>query len=254
VSGKPLADVAEEADRVLTMAARAGATVRLLGGLAIAKHMHTEVPSALRRSYPDIDLAVRRGDDRSLRGALQTGGYVPNAAFNSLRGGRRLLYYDEANGRQVDVFVGAFRMCHTLELDDRLTLDPATLSPADLLLTKLQVVEINRKDQTDALALLLCHELAPEREGDVIGIDRLTAVAARDWGWFTTVADNLVELREVAGELPDDGGVRDRARERIDRIARALADAPKSLGWKARAKVGRRVVWYEVPEEVRHGG
>src|SRR4030095_8322832 len=116
-----------------------------------------------------------------------------------LRCDRRLLYYDEANGRQLDVFVGAFRMCHTLELDDRLTLDPATLAPADLLLTKLQVVEVNRKDQTDALALLLCHELAAERAGDVIGIDRLAAVTARDWGWFTTVADNLVWLRELTG-------------------------------------------------------
>jgi hypothetical protein len=253
VTGVPLADVGEEADRVLAVAANGGATARLIGGLAIAKHLHTEVPHALLRTFADVDLVVRRGDDRALRDALESAGYVPNVAFNRLRGDRRLLYYDEANGRQLDVFVGAFAMCHALELDDRLTLDPATLSPADLLLTKLQVVEINRKDQTDALALLLCHEIAPERTGDVIGIDRITAVTGRDWGWFTTVTDNLVRLRGVAVDALE-GALRDRGCERIDGIARALADAPKTIGWKARARIGRRLRWYELPEEVRHGG
>ncbi len=253
MSGGPLTDVGEEADRVLAMASEAGATVRLIGGLAVAKHLHTDVPRELLRTFADVDLVVRRGDERALRVALESGGYVPNVAFNSLRGDRRLLYYDEANGRQLDVFVGAFTMCHTLELDQRLTLDPATLSPADLLLTKLQVVEINWKDQTDALALMLCHEIAPQEEGDVIGIDRLAAVTCRDWGWFTTVTDNLVRLREVAGDALD-AAPRDRARSQIDGIARTLAAAPKTIGWKARARIGRRIRWYELPEEVRHGG
>lgn len=249
----PLADVCSEADRVLALADAAGALTRLIGGVAIAKHLHVDLPASLLRTYADIDLVVRRGDDRALRAALETGGYVPNVAFNSLRGDRRLLYYDEANGRQLDVFVGSFSMCHALELDERLTLDPATLSPADLLLTKLQVVEVNRKDQTDALAIVLTHELAEERSGDVIGVDRLAAVTTHDWGWYTTVRGNLVALQGVAGELLE-GETRDRAGARIDRIAGSLEDAPKSLGWKARAKVGRHVRWYELPEEVRHGG
>ena len=249
----PLADVASEADRVLALAGDAGAMTRLIGGVAIAKHLHVELPDALLRAYADIDLVVRRGDDRALRAALERGGYVPNVAFNSLRGDRRLLYYDESNGRQLDVFVGTFSMCHVLELDDRLALDPATLSPADLLLTKLQVVEVNRKDQTDALAIVLTHDLADERSGDVIGIDRLVSVTRRDWGWFTTANDNLTVLKGVAAGLLQ-GEDRDLALARIDRIARSIADAPKSMGWKARSRVGRRVRWYELPEEVRHGG
>ena len=239
---------------MLAMAADAGATVRLLGGLAIAKHVHTEVPAALRRSYPDIDLAVRRGDDRSLRGALQAGGYVPNVAFNSLRGDRRLLYYDEANDRQIDVFVGAFKMCHTLELDDRLTLDPATLAPADLLLTKLQVVEVepkgpNRRPRVAAL---------PRTRRRTHGRrNRHRPPRGGHRPRLGMVHDGRGQPRGPARGGRRAAGRRRRPRpgvERIDRIARALADAPKSLGWKARAKVGRRVVWYELPEEVRHGG
>ena len=34
---------------------------------------------------------------------------------------------------------------------------------------------------------------------------------------------------------------------------RAIADAvPKGLKWKTRARVGERVRWYELPEEVDH--
>jgi len=249
----PLADVASEADRVLIMAGDAGARTRLIGGVAIAKHLHVELPEPLRRTYADIDLVVRRGEDRSLRAALEAGGYVPNVAFNSLRGDRRLLYYDQANGRQLDVFVGTFSMCHVLELDDRLALDPSTLSPADLLLTKLQVVEVNRKDQTDALTIILAHELADERSGDVIGIDRLISVTSHDWGWYTTANDNLTAIRIVADELLL-GETRALALARIDRIAHEIAAAPKSIGWMARSKLGRRMRWYELPEEVRHGG
>jgi hypothetical protein len=36
-------------------------------------------------------------------------------------------------------------MCHALDLRDRLALDELTLTPADLLLTKLQVVETNER-------------------------------------------------------------------------------------------------------------
>jgi len=36
----------------------------------------------------------------------------------------------------------------------------------------------------------------------------------------------------------------------IEAIGHALETAPKTMGWRMRAKVGRRVRWYEVPEEV----
>jgi hypothetical protein len=38
---------------------------------------------------------------------------VGDHSFNGLNGHRRLLFYDTANERRVDVFVGRFEMCHT---------------------------------------------------------------------------------------------------------------------------------------------
>jgi hypothetical protein len=247
--GQTVLDIEEEAKRVLRLGAESGATVRLLGGLAVARHRHRPIPPNLQRSFGDIDIVVRRGHDRVLRKALEAGGYVPNRAFNSLRGDRRLMYFDEANARQLDVFIGAFRMCHVLELDDRLRFHPATLSPADLLLTKLQIIEVNAKDLIDALVLLHGHDLGDEGAGDVIGVDRLVDVTSRDWGWYTTITDNLVKVHAAANELLLDGG-RDDILLSIEALAAALARAPKSLGWKLRSTVGRRMTWYELPEEV----
>ncbi len=71
-----------------------------------------------------------------------------------------MLFYDTENKRQVDVFVGTFSMCHRLDLSGRLGEHAYSLDAADLLLTKLQIHEINRKDLVDAVRLLLTHENA----------------------------------------------------------------------------------------------
>ena len=247
----PLPDVEAEAARLLERAAQAKLLVRLLGGAAVGMHRHAPFPPALERRYGDIDVVVKKGQDRGLKHLLEDLGYVPNRNFNNLHGDRRLLFYDERNTRQLDVFIGTFRMCHTLDLDDRLELHRQTLSPADLLLTKLQIVKINAKDIVDAQALVLGHPV--ERgPGDVIDLSRLMQVISRDWGWFTTFSDNLTRLTpQPDSSLPQDAA--DQIADRVATIQQALTAAPKSLGWKARAAMGRRVPWYELPEEIGGG-
>jgi hypothetical protein len=248
----PLAEVEAEALRLLERAAEARVLVRLLGGTAVGMHRHGPRPAALERRYGDIDLVVRKGEDRALKHLLEESGYVPNRGFNNLHGDRRLLYYDERNGRQLDVFIGTFRMCHTLDLDNRLELHPQTLAPSDLLLTKLQVVKINAKDIVDAQALLLGHEVGSNPSGDALDVERLVGVTSRDWGWYTTFMDNLARLTPAEDSaLPPDAAAQ--VGRRVSAIQQALADARKSLQWKARAAVGRRVAWYELPEEIGGG-
>lgn len=252
VPSEPLADVQDEARRLIGLAEDRRLTVRLIGGTAVAQHCHGEQPEALRRTCGDIDVVVRRADQRKLRSLLEANGYVPDQDFNAIHGARRLLYYDRPNGRQFDVFVGEFRMCHQLDLDDRLVLDPATLTPADLLLTKLQVVEVNSKDLTDAASLLLWHEIGDERSGDVVGIDRLVDVTSRDWGWFITFTENLAKIGQALIGLPSADAAL--VNTRATRIGQTVAQAPKSLRWRARARIGRRAPWYELPEEVGGAG
>jgi hypothetical protein len=245
----PLADIEREAERLTSAFAERGLTVRLIGGLAVAAHRHRDVPGALRRSYGDIDLVIEPKQGKAFKAAMTELGYTPNVRFNNLRGDKRMLFADEPNDRKLDVFVGRFQMCHALDLTGRLDRHPVTLAPADLLLTKLQVVEVNRKDLTDALTLLLTHEVRSPDTGDHVSDDRLIAVTSGDWGWYTTFTDNLARLPDLAAELLDAADA-EAVTGRVTAIREALDAAPKSLKWRARSRVGRRVAWYELPDEI----
>jgi len=90
---------------------------------------------------------------------LERMGYVGDREFNALQAGRRGLYYDLANERRLDVFLGDFEMCHRISLRERLGAQAATLPLAELLMTKLQVFELNARDVVDIVALLLEHDV-----------------------------------------------------------------------------------------------
>jgi hypothetical protein len=264
-SKAPLEDVVAEARRIVTMTGHQTLTVRVLGGAGVALHDHVVVPPSLVRTYGDIDVVVPAKSTRATAVALAALGYTPNERFNALHGARRMLFYDADNGRQLDVFVGVFAMCHELDLNKRLGRHRHALGAADLLLTKLQIAEINRKDVVDAVRILLTHELddtgADEADAELTEVDsadalslrRLQAVTSGDWGWYTTFTDNLGSVRTATPELLADDEART-VLARIDRLRNALDDSPKSMRWRARSVIGRKTRWYELPEEVDRGG
>lgn len=240
-----------EAGRGLVATAAASAIpVRLLGGVAIWIRSGDAARAALGRDYPDIDVLAHKRQSRDLRRVLESSGFRPERVFNATHGARRLLYHFPNENSHVDVFLDIFEMSHTLDLGSRLETEPETLPAADLLLTKLQIAEINRKDLSDVAMLLWDHEPAAGDGPGQVSMTRLAKVCGDDWGLYTTVTDNLSRATPLLAELPLAGADRARVAGRIEAIGRALEAAPKTMGWRMRAKVGRRVRWYEVPEEV----
>jgi hypothetical protein len=179
-------------------------------------------------------------------------GYTPNKTFNTLSGDRRQLWYDEERGRQIDVFIGDFTMCHTLPLSDRLEVEPLTIPLAELFLSKAQIVELNRKDVLDLLTLLLDHE-AGHGDEEMINVDLIADLCAKDWGLYTTVSMSIQKLHDILdeGEVDLDQDEPQTIKRRLVAIQKAMDEAPKTLSWKMRAKVGKRVRWYEEVEEVQ---
>jgi len=231
---------------LVEQAEAAGATLRLLGGAAIVVHGS----GVAHRELGDLDAVTRKGHVRPLSAVLQERGYEAETRFNALHGDRRLIFHGPAG--KLDVFVDTFEMCHRIELGTRLVHDAPTIPVADLLATKLQIVELNAKDRSDLYALLRGCELGA---GDPARIDpaRVADLTAGDWGLHHTFELNLGRLIEglAAQAAPDE----DRARiaAGIEAIVAAMEDAPKSRGWKLRAKIGERRRWYDDPEEVDRG-
>jgi len=240
----PSADLEEEAIRVLDAAEGERVVLRALGGLAVKAICPSAGEPPLARSYKDLDLATRHAESGRVTDLLASLGYEPDLEFNALHGLKQLYFWDSLNGRQLDVFVDRIDLSHTLEIANRLEVSPRTLSPADLLLTKLQVVEVNDKDLKDASALLTDHAISPE------GIDpaRIREVLCGDWGWWRTCTQTLDSVASYAENLEGFGRRDDVVR--VTRELRAMIDAaPKSVRWRMRSMIGERVRWYELPEE-----
>jgi hypothetical protein len=241
--------IVSEGRRLVDEAAAREIGVRLVGGAAIWIRASEHARGLLGRTYPDLDLVAHRKQSRPLRDLLEELEYEPERTFNAMHGARRLLYHASDRSFHLDVFLDEFVMSHTLDLGARLEMESPTLPAAELLLTKLQVAEVNVKDLNDATMLLLDHEVAESDGPRRLNAAYVAAELAADWGLYTTVLDNIDKLSARVPELLD---VDDAALvlARANDVRRRIEAAPKSRSWKLRAKIGRRVRWYELPEEV----
>lgn len=244
---EPLTDPVAEGARIAEAAAERGLPLRLMGGVAVALLCPSSRRPPLQRRYGDIDFATTAAAKEDVTELMESLSYGEDREFNTLHGQRRLYFWDERNRRQVDVFVDEADLCHRIDFRDRLEVVPSTLSLADLTVLKLQVVETNEKDYLDLCAIFTDHDLTPDDSG--VNSSYIARLAASDWGLWRTLGMVAERSGQFALELPGfDAG--DRVAERLERLRNALDTAPKSRGWKLRARIGDRKRWYELPEEV----
>src|SRR3954463_16110936 len=187
-----LEDIVAEGERVLGLASEAGVPMRLLGGVAVRLHAD-ELPPALDREYKDLDFVVTKKGASAADQVLKDAGYEPHVSFNAMHARERGLYFDGTHGRQVDLFIHSFRMCHEIPLGDRLERTDGTVPLAELLLTKLQIIEVNEKDIRDTVLLFHGHAITDD-DGAVNGA-RIAELCAADWGLWRTITANLERCR-----------------------------------------------------------
>jgi hypothetical protein len=244
----------ELASKVARNAAESKLPLRLLGGQAVRLLCPSFAPRS--RKGQDMDFAGVSSARSDIGAFLLAQGFIGNNRFNTVHGERQMLFATPDGSTYVDVMMDRLQMCHVLEFKDRINRMPYTLDVTDLLLSKLQVVEQNAKDVQDIIYLLAAYAVQPGDEPGTIALDRYAQVVGNDWGWWRTVTRNLDrviglatgELSQIVPSDPPRNPV-EQARQLIE----AAELAPKSLRWKLRARVGERVQWYELPEEVNHG-
>ena len=218
-----------------------GGVARLLGGRAVLNLCGTALPGVLRRDSADIDLVTRGRDRKALKVAMANLGCKSDEEFNLLNGKERMIFY--AGDTKIDIFIDVFRMCHTLHFGDRLDLHPVTLSPSDLLLTKLQVFYAERKDLSDVAALLLCCDLHAGADHEMAVDTRyLAKLLGEDWGLWRTATGTLAKLDQQAKDICKDQNLTQVLRDKIANLLSYLERAPRSVGWRMRSLIGERSV------------
>jgi hypothetical protein len=166
------------------------------------------------------------------------------------------MYFTAPSGRPIDVMVDRLTMCHVLDFRPGYGRLPLTLDAIDILLSKLQIVELNEKDARDIFQLL--SGLPVQERGGAgapfLDSNRFGQLLSADWGWWRTVTGNLDKLPGLAANSPHLilAGAHYDPLAQAAQLAGLAQSVPKGMKWKLRANVGDRVRWYELPEEVGH--
>ncbi|MBM3125816.1 MAG: hypothetical protein FJZ87_12220 [Chloroflexi bacterium] len=241
-----------ELKRILQASDQAGILLRVIGSLAFQMHCpeYGYLQAAMGRAYTDIDFGAYSRQNKQISDLMSTLGYQENREVFIASEGDRAIFDNPGSGLHVDIFYEKLDFCHTIYWKDRLEVDSPTIPLAELLLEKMQIVQINEKDVIDTIMLFLEHALG-ETDQNTINIKRVAELCANDWGLWRTTTMNLDKVKQLAhgyAQLSQDqkSVVETKVNESTERINAE----PKSLAWRLRDRVGDRVKWYKDVDEV----
>lgn len=243
----------EEAFRIIDETEKCGIILRLLGSVAVKLHCPEfgYLYSQANRPLTDLDFMSYSQFNAGMRAFFENLGYSADESILRYFGRYRHIYYSKKiEGLHVDIFFDKLSFCHEIDFKGRLEIDNPTIPLAELLLEKMQIVEINEKDLKDTLILLREHNIGTSSTDELDG-NYIAKQLTQDWGFYYTVTTNLDKvgryMQDFSPLSDEDRGV---ISGRLENIRNLIEDAPKSLKWKLREKVGTRVRWYKEVEEV----
>jgi len=249
----------DESRKLVDAARAASITVRLLGGLAVREHCRSH--ESCERDYSDLDMVALAKEARRLPAVFAGFGYAEDYEVYSATVGAQMRFVrpcahgagpgtDAAHAEDhVDIFLGSFRMDHDIALSGRLEIEPYTVSISDLVLSKLQIFRLTEKDVHDLVTLLGEHDVGDEDAPEVVNGRYIGELCSADWGLFYDVAGNLARVGEHAADYALSDEQLARVRRGVARLIGAIDGAPKSLGWRLRARVGTRKAWHNPVED-----
>jgi len=245
-----MSDFADEATRIVEKAQEKRIVIRVMGATVIRKHCpkFLHLHTAMKRELTDMDFMTYSKFNPSIKPLFVELGYAPDDRFNAYFGMMRQQYSDPANRRMADIFFDQLEMCHTVDFRGRLELDSPTITLADFLLEKMQIVQLNEKDMIDTTVLLREHQIG-DSDKETINAGYVAKLLGKDWGFYYTVTTNLGKVREYARSALSEEDSRDVV-AKADQLLEWIEKEPKTAGWKMRARIGPKKKWYRDVEEV----
>lgn len=270
--GLPPATFIGEVISIIDKAGSRGVVLRVLGATAV--YIHTmdkpnsiKIYQYLKRFkgeevlFTDLDL-IGYSKQRSnvINFFEKVLGFKADPYIKALFSARRLVYYHPQNLYNVDVFFDKLEFSHDIDFGNkpgkgRLELDYPTITLTDLVLEKLQIHRINRKDLVDLAVLFHGHGLCDEGDTtkrDCIDADYIASILASDWGFWYDAVSNLNKLANfVSAELSNvDTDASRTVQERVRALINSIEKKPKSKEWIKRSKIGTSKPWYREVEEI----
>jgi len=251
---EPKADFVDEIKRIVASARETGLVIRAMGAAALKLHCpkYAYLYDALERKLSDLDFVAYSKDLKKVEELFERLNYKSRKlgyAISVGAYGERAMFEDAVNNRIVDVFYDRLNMCHMIEYKGRLELDYPTVPLADILLQKMQIVNLNEKDMKDTIVLLREHEVG-ETEKETVNVGYIVELLRDDWGFYYTVTTNLKRTKHCLRQFkPLSDQDREDVANKISRLLDAIEKSPKSFKWRMRARIGTSKKWYDDVEE-----
>ncbi len=240
----------EEGRRLVEDAQKQGLILRVMGPIALHYYfpdfvdLYRRMERLGERVFTDIDFAAYGKHRGKLVPFFEAHGYELEKRAAMISGGTRMIFFS-ANIPMIDVFFDKLDYNHPIDYRGRLESNPYCVSMADLMLQKLQIVQINDKDLKDAMLLLLAAELG-NSDQNTINASYIARLLSDDWGFYYTATTNLERIKNSVHHiqaLPDD--LRNFITAQANQLLKTIEEAPKSGKWKSRAKTGTSKPWYK---------
>jgi hypothetical protein len=243
----------KELQRIIKASDESGILLRVIGSLAFQLHCPKfgYLQEAMGRAYTDLDFAAYSRQTAGIRDFMEQLGYTDNKEVFIVSGGERAIFDRPDIGLHVDVFYEKLNFCHVIRWEGRLEVDAPTIPLAEMVLEKMQIVQINEKDIIDTIMLMLEHPLG-DTDHETINIRRIAELCAADWGLWRTTTMNLNKVRILSQSYAQ--LTREQKAQVEAQVNAAMAridQEPKSMAWRLRARVGDRVKWYKDVDEVQ---
>jgi hypothetical protein len=242
-----------ELKRILNASSEAGIILRVIGSLAFQMHCpkYGYLQAAMGRAYTDIDFAAYHRQTKEIQALMSGLGYKENREVFIVSEGERAIFEQAEIGIHIDVFYEKLAFCHVIYWNNRLEVDNPSIPLAEMLLEKMQIVQINEKDIIDTIMLLLEHQLG-DKDQETINIKYIAGLCASDWGLWRTTSMNLVKVQQLAqGYTQLSRDQKELIDAQVKTVLARIEKEPKSLAWRLRARVGDRVKWYRDVDEVQ---
>jgi hypothetical protein len=236
-----------EAQRIIDAGQANNVLLRLIGGLAIRRHC--EIIGFCERDYSDIDMVGLRKQSAQIIKVMEELGYQEDSQVALSTAGQRMLFLKPGSTDHVDVFLDTFEMEHSIDLKHRLTIEKYTISISDLLLSKLQIHQLNEKDVRDILTIVKDIPQGTMDEPGIINVTYLAELCAKDWGLYQDVNTNIEQVLQLVHNYSLSPTETQRIRQGLQHIQTTLEQAPKSLKWQFRNRIGKRKAWRREVED-----
>jgi hypothetical protein len=240
----------EEARHLTDEAQKQGIILRVMGPIALHYYFpdYVELYRSMERLgdrvFTDIDYAAYGKHRGKIVPFFEKNGYELEKRAAMLSGGTRMIFFSDKIP-MIDVFFDKLDYNHPIDYRGRLEIHPHCVSLADLMLQKLQIVQINDKDLKDAMLLFLAAPVS-DTDKNAINAKYVARLFADDWGFYHTATTNLKRIKEAmtgVKALTDDH--RAIITEKVDYFLKFIEDTPKTGKWKGRAKAGTSKPWYQ---------